>query len=576
MLLRLVLNELREHRPAIAVIGALQLVQTLANLYLPTLNADIIDNGIVKGDTDYILGVGGIMLAASALQILCLITAISFSARTAMAVGRQLRRKVFTSVQTFSSREVGNFGAPSLITRSTNDVHQVQMLVLMSFTLLVAAPIMCIGGIVMALQQDVALSGLLVFIIPLLVIVVFLLVRRLVPLFRLAQKQIDRVNTVLREQIMGVTVVRAFVRSDHEKDRFAGANQDLTTTQLRTARLLALMFPSIMFVVSIAMIAVMWFGAIRIDSGGMQIGALTAFLAYIMQILMAVMMAMFMFMMIPRAAVCAERIQEVLSTESSVVLDDDAAPVRLRGELGFHNVEFSYPGAEQPVLSEISLTARPGETTAIIGSTGAGKTTLLRLIPRLMDATSGDITIDGLSITDLNSVSLRASIGYVPQKAYLFSGTVASNLRYGNPDATDAELWDALRIAQGADFVENFPEGLNAPISQGGTNVSGGQRQRLSIARALVHRPTLYLFDDSFSALDYSTDVNLRSALHTVTNDATVIIVAQRVNTILDADQIIVLDEGRIVGRGSHHELLETCETYQEIVSSQLTAEEAA
>nr|WP_244954218.1 ABC transporter ATP-binding protein [Spelaeicoccus albus] len=560
----------------IVLICVLQFIQTLATLYLPTLNADIIDNGVVKGDIAYIWNEGGIMLVATGIQVVCSIGAAYFGAHTAMAVGRNLRREIFVSVQSYSSREIGSFGAPTLITRSTNDVQQVQMLVLMTFMLLVSAPIMCIGGIIMALRQDAVLSWLLVIIVPLIAAVIFLLVRNLVPLFRRAQKQLDKINDVLREQIMGINVVRAFVKREHERRRFAITNRNLTGTQLSTARIFTLMFPAIMIIVNLASVAVMWFGALRIDNGDMQIGALTAFLTYIIQIMMAVMMAMFMFMMIPRAAICAERICEVLDTKTSVVMDDEVPTVALKGNVRFHDVDFSYPGAEEPVLSDVSLSTAPGRTTAIIGSTGSGKTTLLRLIPRLMDATSGTVTIDGLPLTSLGSESLRRAIGYVPQKPYLFAGTIASNLRYGDPDATDDDLWRALEIAQAADFVRAFPDGLESPVTQGGINVSGGQRQRLSIARAIVHRPSIYLFDESFSALDFRTDARLRAALRPHTRDAAVVIVAQRVNTIMGADEIIVLDQGRVVGRGVHHDLLESCETYQEIVTSQLTAEEAA
>ncbi|GAB3567274.1 ABC transporter ATP-binding protein [Spelaeicoccus albus] len=576
MLLRLVLGELKQYRMQIVLICVLQFIQTLATLYLPTLNADIIDNGVVKGDIAYIWNEGGIMLVATGIQVVCSIGAAYFGAHTAMAVGRNLRREIFVSVQSYSSREIGSFGAPTLITRSTNDVQQVQMLVLMTFMLLVSAPIMCIGGIIMALRQDAVLSWLLVIIVPLIAAVIFLLVRNLVPLFRRAQKQLDKINDVLREQIMGINVVRAFVKREHERRRFAITNRNLTGTQLSTARIFTLMFPAIMIIVNLASVAVMWFGALRIDNGDMQIGALTAFLTYIIQIMMAVMMAMFMFMMIPRAAICAERICEVLDTKTSVVMDDEVPTVALKGNVRFHDVDFSYPGAEEPVLSDVSLSTAPGRTTAIIGSTGSGKTTLLRLIPRLMDATSGTVTIDGLPLTSLGSESLRRAIGYVPQKPYLFAGTIASNLRYGDPDATDDDLWRALEIAQAADFVRAFPDGLESPVTQGGINVSGGQRQRLSIARAIVHRPSIYLFDESFSALDFRTDARLRAALRPHTRDAAVVIVAQRVNTIMGADEIIVLDQGRVVGRGVHHDLLESCETYQEIVTSQLTAEEAA
>jgi ATP-binding cassette subfamily B protein len=556
---------------------ALQLLQTSATLYLPTLNADIIDNGVVKGDTGYILGLGGVMIGVSVVQVFCNIGAVFYGARTAAALGRDVRADVFGRVQSFSAREVGHFGAPSLITRTTNDVQQVQMLVLMAFTLMVSAPIMCVGGIVMALGQDVPLSAVLLAVVPVLGICVSLIVRKMRPLFRTMQERLDTVNRVLREQITGNRVIRAFVRDEYEKKRFRGANEDLTDVSMSTGRLMALMFPTVMTVVNVSSVAVVWFGAHRIDSGAIQIGALTAFLAYLMQIVMAVMMATFMFMMVPRAEVCAERIQEVLDTDSSVV--PPLAPVtalRDRGHLEVRGVDFGYPGAEEPVLRGIDLVARPGETTAIIGSTGSGKSTLLGLVPRLFDVTNGEVLVDGVDVRDLDPALMARTVSLVPQKPYLFSGTVATNLRYGKPDADDDELWQALEVAQAADFVRGLEGGLNAPIAQGGTNVSGGQRQRLAIARTLVRRPEIYLFDDSFSALDYATDAALRAALARETAEATVVIVAQRVSTIRDADRIVVLDEGRIVGSGSHHELMQSNETYREIVLSQLTEAEAA
>ncbi|MFB7910007.1 ABC transporter ATP-binding protein [Kitasatospora sp. NPDC001309] len=577
MLIRLLRAYLRPYSRPITLLVALQLVSTLAALYLPTLNADIIDKGVVTGDTGYILRLGAVMIGVTLLQALCSIGAVYYGARTAMAFGRDLRAAVFDRVQSFSSREVGQFGAPSLITRTTNDVQQVQMLALMSFTLMVAAPIMCVGGIIMALNQDVPLSGLLLAVIPVLGIVVVLLVRALRPKFRSMQVKIDTVNRVLREQITGIRVIRAFVKDGHEQQRFADANEDLTQVARQVGRLMSVMFPAVMLVVNVSSVAVLWFGAHRIDSGGMEIGGLTAFLSYLMQILMSVMMATFMFMMVPRAEVCAERVEEVLGTSSSVV--PPAAPVTevlRRGNLELRDVDFRYPGAEAPVLRGIDLTARPGETTAIIGSTGAGKSTLLGLVPRLFDVTSGQVLLDGTDVRELSADTIADSVGIVPQKPYLFTGTVASNLRYGRPDATDEELWHALEIAQAKDFVEKLPEGLDAPISQGGSNVSGGQRQRLAIARALVRRPDVYLFDDSFSALDYATDARLRKALARETSDATVLIVAQRVSTIRDADRIIVLDEGAVVGTGTHRELMADNPTYREIVLSQLTEQEAA
>ncbi|ANH91391.1 MULTISPECIES: ABC transporter ATP-binding protein [unclassified Streptomyces] len=577
MLIRLLRTYLRPYRKPIALLVLLQFLQTCATLYLPTLNAHIIDKGVVKGDTDYILTFGAVMIAISLAQVGCNIGAVYYGARTASSLGRDVRAAVFDRVQSFSAREVGQFGAPSLITRTTNDVQQVQMLALMTFTLMVSAPIMCVGGVVLALGLDVPLSGVLVAVVPVLGISVTLIVRRLRPLFRSMQTRLDTVNRVLREQISGNRVIRAFVRDTYENDRFRAANGELTEMSLATGRMLSLMFPIVMTVVNLSSIAVVWFGAHRIDSGGMMIGDLTAFLAYLMQIVMSVMMATFMFMMVPRAEVCAERIQEVMDTESSVV--PPLAPVReLRshGHLELRGAGFRYPGAEEPVLKAVDLTARPGEVTAVIGSTGSGKSTLLGLVARLFDATDGEVLVDGADVRTLDAKLLARTVGMVPQKPYLFAGTVATNLRYGNPDATDEELWQALEVAQAKDFVSRLEGGLDAPISQGGTNVSGGQRQRLAIARTLVQRPEIYLFDDSFSALDYATDAALRAALTRETAEATVVIVAQRVATIRDADRIIVLDEGRVVGTGRHHELMAGNETYREIVLSQLTEAEAA
>ncbi|MEU2163238.1 ABC transporter ATP-binding protein [Streptomyces chengbuensis] len=577
MLIRLLRTFLRPHRQAITLLVTLQLLQTSATLYLPTLNADIIDNGVVQGDTGYILTFGALMIGVSVVQVVCNIGAVYYGARTAAALGRDVRAAVFDRVQSFSAREVGHFGAPSLITRTTNDVQQVQMLVLMAFTLMVSAPIMCVGGIVLALSLDVPLSAVLLAVVPVLGISVSLIVKRMRPLFRTMQERLDTVNRVLREQITGNRVIRAFVKDDYEEQRFRGSNTELTDVSMATGRLMALMFPIVMTVVNVSSIAVVWFGAHRIDSGGMQIGALTAFLAYLMQIVMAVMMATFMFMMVPRAEVCAERIEEVLATESSVV--PPAAPVRetaRHGHLEVRGADFRYPGAEEPVLRGVDLVARPGETTAVIGSTGSGKSTLLGLVPRLFDVTGGEVLVDGVDVRELDPVLMARTVGLVPQKPYLFSGTVATNLRYGNPDATDEELWRALEVAQAADFVRELDGGLDAPVAQGGTNVSGGQRQRLAIARTLVQRPEIYLFDDSFSALDYATDAALRGALALETAESTVVIVAQRVSTIRDADRIVVLDEGRVVGTGRHHELMAGNDTYREIVLSQLTEAEAA
>ncbi|MEU3439260.1 ABC transporter ATP-binding protein [Streptomyces griseoincarnatus] len=577
MLIRLLRDRLRPYKRSLALLVVLQFLQTCATLYLPTLNADIIDNGVVQGDTGYILGHGGLMIGISLAQVVCNVGAVYYGARTAAALGRDLRAAVFDRVQSFSAREVGHFGAPSLITRTTNDVQQIQMLTLMTFTLMVSAPIMCVGGVVLALGLDVPLSGVLVAVVPVLGVCVTLIVRRLRPLFRTMQERLDTVNRVLREQITGNRVIRAFVRDTYEQRRFHGSNTELTDVSLRAGNLLALMFPVVMTVVNLSSIAVVWFGAHRIDSGGMQIGDLTAFLAYLMQIVMSVMMATFMFMMVPRAEVCAERVQEVLDTSSSVV--PPAAPVtelRRHGHLEIRGAGFRYPGAEEPVLRAVDLAARPGEVTAVIGSTGSGKSTLLGLVPRLFDATEGEVLVDGVPVADVDPALLARTVGLVPQKPYLFAGTVATNLRYGNPDATDEELWHALEVAQGRDFVQRLEGGLDAPIAQGGTNVSGGQRQRLAIARTLVQRPEIYLFDDSFSALDYATDAALRAALARETAEATVVIVAQRVATIRDADRIVVLDEGRVVGTGRHRELMADNETYREIVLSQLTEAEAA
>ncbi|OHV27985.1 multidrug ABC transporter ATP-binding protein [Parafrankia soli] len=577
MLTRLLRNHLPPYSRPIALLVVLQLTATLAMLYLPTLNADIIDNGVVPGDTGYIVRLGGIMLGVTFLQAVCSAAAVFFGARTAMGVGRDIRAAVFDQVQSFSAREVGRFGAPSLITRATNDVQQIQMLVLMAFTMMISAPIMCLGGIALAVHQDAGLSLLLVAIVPFLAAMITLLVRRMQPLGRKMQERLDEVNRILREQITGLRVIRAFVRDDHEKRRFGTANADLTDVSLRFGRIMALLFPLVMAVVNVSSIAVIWFGAHRIDDGAMEIGALTAFLSYLMQILMSVMMATFMFSMIPRAEVCAERIQEVLGTEST--LRPPADPVRTlprHGELELRDVMFSYPGAEAAVLRGVSVRARPGRTTAIIGSTGSGKSTLLGLVPRLSDVSEGAVLIDGVDVRDIDPKLMAETVALVPQKPYLFTGTIASNLRYGDPEATDTELWRALDIAQARDFVEAMPDGLDTPIAQGGTNVSGGQRQRLAIARALVRRPDIYLFDDSFSALDYATDAALRAALARETAGATMVIVAQRVATIRDADQIIVLDDGQVVGTGTHRELLAGNDTYREIVFSQLTEEEAA
>ena len=576
MLNRLLVTYLRPYRRELTAVLLLQLVGTVATLYLPSLNADIIDFGVARGDTGYIVETGGWMLAVTLVQILCSVGAVWFGARVAMAFGRDLRSGVFRRVGTFSAREVASFGAPSLITRTTNDVQQLQLLVVMFCTMFVAAPIMCVAGVVMALREDVGLSWLLLVCVPVLAIAIGLIVSRTVPQFRLMQDRIDQVNRVLREQLSGIRVVRAFVREKAENERFGDANRQLTETALRVGRLQALLYPTVMLILNVSSVAVLWFGAHRVDSGEMQIGALTAFLAYLLQILMAVMMASFISMMIPRAAVCAERIQEVLGTESSVrTPDSPLAELSGSAEVEFRGVEFRYPGAAEPVLRDISFRAEAGRTTAIIGSTGSGKSTLVSLIPRLIDVTGGELRVNGADVRELDPDVLRGRIGLVPQQAYLFTGTVASNLRYGDPDATDEQLWQALEIAQARDFVEEMG-GLESAIAQGGTNVSGGQRQRLSIARALVRRPEIYLFDDAFSALDLATDAALRAALRPHTEQSAVIVVAQRVSTILDADQIIVLENGEVVGVGTHRELMADCPTYLEIVESQLTPEQAA
>ena len=580
MLWKLLVEYLRPQRRLLLAVVVFQLAASIASLYLPTLNADIIDQGVAKGDTDYILRIGGLMLAVTLLQIICTVVAVYFGAKAAMALGRDVRGAIFSRVAAFSEQEVTRFGPPSLITRSTNDVQQVQQLVLMSATLMVTAPMLCIGGVIMAIRQDLQLSWLIAVSVPVLLAAVGSIIIRMVPLFRVMQARIDTVNRVLREQLTGIRVVRAFVREDVETARFARANEDVTDTALRAGRLMALAFPTVMLVLNVSSAAVIWFGAFRIEDGSMQVGTMIAFLSYLMQILMSVMMATFMAIMIPRAAVSGDRIGEVLGTESSVRPPlrpvSRAAGRAARGELEMRDVGFAYPGAEQPVLSDVNFTARAGQTTAIIGSTGSGKTTLVNLMPRLFDATSGSVRIDGVDVRELHPDLLWGHIGLVPQKPYLFSGTVRSNLLYGKPDATEDELWRALRIAQAQDFVEELEGGLDAPISQGGTNVSGGQRQRLAIARALVKQPELYIFDDSFSSLDTATDARLRQALKQHTAGATMVIIAQRVSSIVDADQILVLERGRIVAHGTHEELLETSETYQEIVNSQLAAEEAA
>jgi ATP-binding cassette, subfamily B, multidrug efflux pump len=582
VLIRLLRTYLRPYRKPLALLLVLQLAQTLATLYLPTLNADIIDRGVIYHNTHYILVTGGWMLAITLAQILCAIGAIYFGAHVAMALGRDVRQGIFSHVLKFSDREVNHVGTASLITRTTNDVQQVQMLAIMTFTLLLSAPIMCVGGIILALNQNVPLSSLLLVAVPLLGIILTLIISRMRPLFRQVQERLDTINRVLREQITGVRVIRAFVRDSHERERFEEGSARLFDVQLGAGKLMAFMFPSVQLVLNLSTTAVVWFGGHLVADGSMQIGSLTAFITYLAQILMAVMMATFMFMLVPRAEVSAERIMEV--TDMEPVVGPPASPRSMssqaageeRGRLELRDVGFRFPGAEEPVLRDISLVALPGQTTAIIGGTGSGKTTLVNLIPRLLDVTGGSLLVGGIDVRELDPAELSAAVGLVPQKPYLFSGTVASNLRYGNQEASDEDLWRAMEIAQARDFVERMPEQLNARIAQGGTNVSGGQRQRLAIARALVHRPQIYLFDDSFSALDYATDARLRSALAAEVADATLVVVAQRVATIRQADQILVLDAGRIVARGTHAELMSSSETYREIVLSQLTEQEAA
>jgi ATP-binding cassette subfamily B multidrug efflux pump len=578
MLIRLLRTFLVRYKRELGLVLLLQTVQSVATLYLPSLSAEIIDRGVLRGDNDFIWHTGLEMLGITLVQVAAATAAVYFGARAAMGFGRDVRGALFHQVTGYSAREVAELGGPpSLITRITNDVQQVQMFVVMVCTLFIAAPITCLGGIAMALRQDVGLSWVLTVSIPVLVGAMTLVVSRMIPQFRRMQEQIDRVNQVLREQITGIRVVRAFVREPQEKARFARANDDLTATALRAGRLQAFMFPIVVIVLNLSSIAVLWLGAGRIESGGMAPGSLIAFLNYLTQILLAVMMATFIGALAPRATVCAERILEVLDLPSSVVTrPDPVTEVSLVGTVELESVGFHYPGADEPVLTDITLTARPGMTTAIIGSTGSGKTTLLNLVPRLFDATSGTVRVDGVDVRDLDPEVLWSRIGLVPQKPYLFSGTVASNLRFAKPDATDDELWEALEIAQARDFVAALPDGLDSPVRQGGTNLSGGQRQRLAIARALVRRPEIYLFDDSFSALDLATDARLRAALAPHISRSTVLVVAQRVSTIIEADQILVLEDGHVVGLGTHSELLAACPTYQEIVDSQLSAEDAA
>jgi len=568
---------LRPYRRQLIVIVVLTTIQAMCVLFLPTLNADIIDNGVLKNDTDYIWRVGGIMLLVTLVQVVFSVSAVYVGSKVGMAFGRDVRGELFHRVTGFSAQDVAGFGAPSLITRITNDVTQVQMLVLMTCTLLIAAPITVVGGVIMAIREDATLSLLLLVSVPVLVIAIGSIIVRMIPLFQVMQDRIDRINEVLREQITGMRVVRAFVRERYEEDRFGVANDELTHVSLQTGRLMAYFFPIVLATINLSSVAAIWLGGNRVASGDMQIGALIAFLSYLIQILMSVMMGTFVAVLTPRAAVSAERIDEVLLTESAVPQAIDAVTdISDRPALRLDQVEFRYPGAQHPVLCDLSFSVQPGQTLAVIGSTGSGKTTLLNLIPRLYDVTSGQVVVGDHDVREIDQETLWSRVGLVPQKPFLFSGTVATNLRHANPDATDEELWDALTIAQAADFVRAMPGGLDAPISQGGTNVSGGQRQRLAIARAVVRRPGIYLFDDSFSALDLATDARLRAALEPVIADAVTVIVAQRVSTIRHADQILVLEDGATMGIGTHEDLLASCPTYAEIVESQLTAEEAA
>ncbi len=574
---KLLIKYLRPYRAQLAIVVILVSVQALTNLYLPSLNADIINNGVIKNDTGYIIRTGGFMLLVTLLTGLAAIVSVYFGAKTAMSFGRDVRSAIFRQVMGFSQKETNVFGTPTLITRNTNDVQQVQMVLVMMFNIMIMAPIMCVGGLIMALREDVPLSGLLAVIVPLVVVVIGTIAYIALPLFRSMQKRTDRINQVMREVLSGVRVIRAFVRTDHEERRFDQANLELTDNALRVNRLFAVMVPFLFAIMSLSSVAIVWFGGMRVDSGGMLIGNLTAFLQYVTQVLFAVMMAALIFVMVPRAAAAAERIQQVLNTEADLCdPDEPVAIANPRGVVEFRDVEFRYPGAEDAVLCGISFTAKPGQVTAIVGGTGSGKTTLVNLIPRFYDVTSGSVLVDGVDVRNMRQEDLWRLVGFVPQKSFLFSGTVASNLRYGDESADEDVLWHALSIAQAKTFVTEMDGQLEAPIDQGGTNVSGGQRQRLAIARAVMKKPKVYVFDDSFSALDFKTDGQLRAALRLETTDATVLIVAQRVGTILRADQIIVLDGGEIVGTGTHAELMKTCPTYQEIVYSQLTREEVA
>ncbi|WP_315559600.1 ABC transporter ATP-binding protein [Actinomyces gerencseriae] len=577
MLISLLRIRLRPYRTLLAGVLVLQVVQVMSSLYLPNLNADIIDIGVAQGDTGYIWRTGGLMLGVSVLQGACTVAATWLAARSALGMGRDLRALVFRRVGGFSEREVSSFGAGSLITRATNDVQQIQMLVLMSCTMLVTAPLLAVGGVVMAVTHAPSLSWLIGAAVPVLIVVVGLTVRRMVPLFRAFQERLDSINRVLREQLTGIRVVRAFVREEAETERFETANRDISRVGERVGRLFVFLFPAAMLVLDVTMVGVIWFGGHQVGAGDVEVGTLVAFMTYLMQILMGIVMASFMMMMIPRAAVCAERISEVLATDPALVVDADATPdFPEPGAVEMRDVSFTYPGAEEPVLEGITFVARPGQTVAVVGSTGSGKTTLINLIPRLLDVSDGQVLVGGTDVRRAEPEALWSQLGLVPQKPFLFAGTVASNLRLGREEATDDELWEALELAQARDFVTEMDGGLQAPIAQGGTNVSGGQRQRLAIARAIVRRPAVLVFDDSFSALDVATDADLRAALWPATVGVTKIVVAQRVSTITEADLILVLDEGRLTASGAHETLLADSETYREIVISQFGNEVAA
>ncbi|HSS61409.1 MAG TPA: ABC transporter ATP-binding protein [Candidatus Limnocylindrales bacterium] len=571
MLISLLRTFVRPYTREVAIVLVLVLVQSVANLYLPNLNADIINNGVAKGDIPYIWRTGAVMLGITLGLGVLAVAGIYWASLASQAVGRDLRAAVFGRVQNFSAREMNRFGTPSLITRNTNDVQQIQLFLQVALTMMVSAPLMAVGGVIMALRENVTLSALLVVVVPLLAGIVAFMFAKAIPLFRSMQAKIDRINQVLREQIMGVRVIRAFRRADFEGRRFEEANYDLTATALRVNRIFVYAFPAVLLVMNLTTIAILWFGGHLVDSGQLSIGNLTAFMQYILQILMSLMMAIALVILVPRAEASAQRLQDVITTAPSIGEPPRAVePAQLTGIVEFRDVTFGYPGGEKPVLQKVTFAIQPGETTAIIGGTGSGKTTLLNLIPRFFDVTGGSVRLDGVDVRERGLDSLWSRMGLVPQRAYLFSGTVASNLRFGNEQASDADLWHALEVAQARDFVEQMPGGLDAPIDQGGTNVSGGQRQRLAIARALVKRPAVYLFDDCFSALDAGTDSRLRAALRADTREATVLIIAQRVSTIMHADRIIVLDEGHVVGIGAHDELMATCEPYREIVDSQL------